>query len=93
MSEQCFVEQLANTMPNISAISIFFLTFTSIEKVISLKCYACAWTATHCQDFNCYNNPDVCSNNNFSPQTTRPVECSDGCETFVVTDPNGKVCN
>ena len=50
-----------------------------------MRCYVCSWSATLCQDFNCYNNPDVCTNNNFSPTIVRSVECPSGCESFVVT--------
>lgn len=63
---------------------------TNVQVVDGLKCYICAWSATQCQDYNCYNNPDVCSNNNFSPAVVQPTECPAGCENFVITDPNGE---
>lgn len=54
-------------------------------SVLSMRCYVCSWSAAYCQDFNCYNNPDVCTNNNFSPTIVRSIECPSGCESFVVT--------
>ena len=32
----------------------------------------------------------MCSNDKFSPTVVQPAACPAGCETFVITDPNGK---
>ncbi|CAG2166588.1 unnamed protein product [Oppiella nova] len=57
----------------------------------STRCYICSWSIMQCSDFNCYNNPDICTNNNFSPSLVQQADCPSGCEQFVITDPNGIV--
>ncbi|XP_054169340.1 uncharacterized protein LOC128966516 [Oppia nitens] len=57
----------------------------------SHRCYICSWSIVQCSDFNCYNNPDICTNNNFSPSLVQQADCPAGCEQFVITDPNGIV--
>lgn len=68
---------------------LYLSSLFSSSPVSCTRCYVCAWTAALCQDFNCYNNPDICTNVNFSPSIVRSVECPAGCETFVMT---GNVC-
>ncbi|OTF77972.1 hypothetical protein BLA29_002510 [Euroglyphus maynei] len=53
------------------------------------RCYSCQWNIAHCSDFNCYNNPDICTTNNFAPNLVQQADCPGGCEQFVITDPNG----
>ncbi|XP_046911334.2 uncharacterized protein LOC124492469 [Dermatophagoides farinae] len=53
------------------------------------RCYSCQWNIAHCSDFNCYNNPDICTTNNFAPHMVQQADCPGGCEQFVITDPNG----
>jgi len=64
-------------------------TFTDSIGRGSTRCYICSWTIAQCTDFNCYNNPDICTNNNFSPSLVQQADCPAGCEQFVITDPNG----
>ena len=53
------------------------------------RCYACSWSIAECHNFNCHNNPDICTNVNFKPHLVQQAECAGGCEQIVVTDPNG----
>lgn len=54
------------------------------------RCFACEWSIAKCSDFNCYNNPDRCTNVAFDLHRVQQAECMTGCEEYVVTDPNGK---
>lgn len=55
------------------------------------RCYLCMFHLAHCTNpLDCYNQPDVCSNTNFSPVLTQVVECEYGCEQYVVTDATGE---
>lgn len=40
---------------------------------------------------DCYNQPDTCSNTNFSPVLSQVIECEYGCEQYVVTDATGSL--
>ena len=55
------------------------------------RCYACSWSIAQCADFNCYNNPDICTNNHFRAHKVQQEDCPSGCEQYVVTDPNGLI--
>ena len=55
------------------------------------KCYVCQWSIAKCENFNCRNQPDVCTNNHFKAHKVPQQECKFGCEQFVVTDPNGLI--
>lgn len=56
------------------------------------KCHLCMFHLAHCTNpLDCYNQPDTCSNTNFSPVHSQPVECEFGCEQYVITDATGSL--
>lgn len=56
------------------------------------KCYQCLFYLGHCTTpLDCYNQPDVCSNANFSPVHSQVADCEFGCEQYLVTDATGSI--
>lgn len=54
------------------------------------KCHRCLFALALCTNpLDCYNQPDTCSNTNFSPLLTQIVDCEFGCEQYVTTDATG----
>lgn len=54
------------------------------------RCYTCLFHLAHCTNpLDCYNQPDTCSNTNFSPVLSQVVDCEFGCEQYVITDATG----
>lgn len=50
----------------------------------------CLFHLSHCTNpLDCYNQPDTCSNTNFSPIQAQTVDCEFGCEQHVITDATG----
>lgn len=68
------------------------LIYQHPPKVNSIKCHMCLFHLAHCTNpLDCYNQPDTCSNINFSPVSTQTIDCEFGCEQYVVTDPTGSM--
>lgn len=56
------------------------------------KCHLCLFHLSRCTNpLDCYNQPDTCSNTNFSPIYSQIVECEFGCEQYVITDATGSL--
>lgn len=56
------------------------------------KCYQCLFQLSRCTNpLDCYNQPDTCSNTNFSPLYSPTLECEFGCEQYVITDATGSI--
>lgn len=61
-------------------------------KVNATKCHVCLFHLAHCANpLDCYNQPDTCSNTNFSPLHSQAVDCEYGCEQYVITDATGSI--
>lgn len=81
-----------NTMTQIMLSLILLLGLMNhLPTADGTRCFICSWSIQGCLDFNCYNNPDTCSNSRFSPALVQETECPNGCEQFLITDPNGVV--
>lgn len=60
--------------------------------VNATKCHICLFHLAHCANpLDCYNQPDTCSNTNFSPIHSQVVDCEHGCEQYVITDATGSI--
>lgn len=60
--------------------------------VDATKCHICSFHLAHCTNpLDCYNQPDTCSNTNFSPIHSQVVDCEFGCEQYVITDATGSL--
>lgn len=60
------------------------------QPVESAKCYVCGFHLAYCTSpLDCYNQPDICSNTNFSPLLSQVDECPFGCEQYIKTDATG----
>jgi len=71
---------------------ISFVSLSSLKPVEGVKCHLCLFHLAHCTSpLDCYNQPDTCSNTNFSPLQTQVVDCEFGCEQYVITDATGSV--
>lgn len=56
------------------------------------KCHTCLFHLAHCTNpLDCYNQPDTCSNTNFSPIHSEVIDCEFGCEQYVITDATGSM--
>lgn len=52
----------------------------------------CLFHLAHCTNpLDCYNQPDTCSNTNFSPIHSQVIDCEFGCEQYVITDATGSM--
>lgn len=81
-------------MPGLAKILILLILLTETILIASdaIRCYSCIFNLAHCTSpLDCYNQPDVCSNTNFSPVLTQVDECEFGCEQYVVSDATGKL--
>lgn len=60
--------------------------------VYATKCHLCLFKLAHCTNpLDCYNQPDTCSNTNFSPIHSQTVDCEFGCAQYVITDATGSM--
>lgn len=70
--------------------SLLLLLTTQVRIASTVKCYQCLFHLSRCTNpLDCYNQPDICSNTNFSPINSQVTECEFGCEQYVVTDATG----
>jgi hypothetical protein len=58
-------------------------------EVISVKCYICEFNAAFCKGIDCYNNPDICSSNQFSTALVPVAECPQNCQLKAISNPSG----
>ena len=71
---------------------IFLTTFIPNTQANATKCHDCFFHLAHCTNpLDCYNQPDTCSNTNFSPVYSPAIDCEFGCEQYVITDATGSV--
>lgn len=62
------------------------------SSVHAIKCYGCLFQLAGCRNpLDCYNQPDSCSNTNFSPVLVQSYDCEFGCEQYVITDATGSI--
>lgn len=62
------------------------------QSVNATKCHMCLFHLAHCTNpLDCYNQPDTCSNTNFSPVYSQTIDCEFGCEQYVITDATGSL--
>lgn len=63
-----------------------------MKLVQATKCYLCLFQLARCTNpLDCYNQPDTCSNTNFSPIYAQTIDCEFGCEQYVITDATGSI--
>lgn len=88
MSKYPVINQLINKRIHMT-IMLVLLTKCSADAT---KCHICMFHLAHCTNpLDCYNQPDTCSNTNFSPLNSQVVDCEFGCEQYVITDATGSI--
>lgn len=76
----------------ISITTLLLVIVLTTQATLATKCHLCLFQLARCTNpLDCYNQPDTCSNTNFSPVHSQTIDCEFGCEQYVITDATGSI--